>query len=274
MRRTVFHIRHISALFAFLLFVPGRTAASYISIDTAITAGVRDNRTSVSLVITNKGDEAAHNVLAIVEAGGKTARGALKEVLGVNESLKEQFGLETVYAKPGRYPFVVTVEYTDANLYPFTALSVAHLNYKDPGNARVVCAAPPLKIIEKGRQTLSVTNMDDAPRTVHVRLAAARELSVARPETDVVLGPGAKKDVQFDLGNTSALPGSSYPVYGVITYEDGERFNSYICSGALTVEKEGIARRLKTPLLVAFIVFAVLAVVYYLRERRLRAGKG
>lgn len=232
--------------------------AKFISIETTTTVTMKNNEVGMRVSLANKGDEPAHNVTVNVEIMGKQLKGPLKDKLGVNEKYNEEFTTKVDFQKPGRYPVVVNVGYTDANLYPFTALSVALLNFKESANARVVGIIPQTKLAKNGKIPLTVNNIDVAERKFHFRLVSPKEIFIANPEGDISVDSGADKTVSFDARNISALPGSSYPLFVLLEYEDGGYHYSAVNSGNIIIKKqELVPDAYKKPLLAVLIaVFA------------------
>jgi hypothetical protein len=98
---------------------------------------VRAGALAVKIKVSNTGDEAASSVTPVLRMGDKETRGTRRESLGPNESMEDTLNLATGDLGPGRWPFRVAVDYTDANQYPFQALHVALLTVGNPSPARI-----------------------------------------------------------------------------------------------------------------------------------------
>jgi hypothetical protein len=259
-------------LFAFL--IPAESSASVISIETSVSAVSGDNGTMVRVDNLNKGDEPAFNLKVNVDINGTRISGRIKDKFAVKDKFSEEFQVAAKFQKPGRYPVIVTTEYTDANLYPFSAVSVSYVNHKESANALVVGTLHATKIAQSGEVSLTVKNLDAAKRKYSVRMVAARELSVVNPAIELALNPLSESTIKFEVRNLSALPDSSYPVFAVMTYEDEQYFYTAVNSGLITIGNTKPFGKLKMPLLAVFILLVSMIAVYYLRAAYRRSKRG
>src|SRR5205814_5438589 len=124
--------------------------------------------------IGNAGDEAAQSVTPVLHFGEKETRGQTKQSLGPNESFDQSLSLPIGDLKPGRWPFRLTVDYTDANQYPFQALQV---------NA-VLVGRPPLP-----KMSVPEVKAGSLATTGAVRVRLKNLAGVARTATVSVLVP-------------------------------------------------------------------------------------
>ncbi|MCG6536578.1 MAG: hypothetical protein L7F78_18190, partial [Syntrophales bacterium LBB04] len=167
---------------------------------------------AIHLSIGNRGDEGAYNVRAFVDVDGKRLAGKLKNSLGVNESYEVDFRTGISLQKPGRYPVMVTIEYTDNNMYPFTVLSANYINYMEPQNSRVLGMVPELTVSDSGSLQVVLSNIDREDRKVVVRPMAPKEFFFTDTRREVLVKSGEKKPVSFSVRNLAAYPEQ---VYGV-----------------------------------------------------------
>lgn len=261
---------HISLAFVLLLIICGEALATSISLETTVTASAEGDRASISVLVKNKGDEPAHNLRVSADLGGSVVQGQMKNSVGPAQEAKDDLSATVSFQKPGRYPIVVRIEYTDANLYPFSALAVSYLNYGEPATAHVVGSVLRTEIEERGSVPVTVKNLDNVSRTIAVTLLAPAELSVANPRLSVETPAGEEKTVTFDVLNRSARPGSSYALFAVMSYEDQLFFHTGIGTGVLQVkERRSPVESYKWLLLSVVIVLGLVIVFYNLR----RSGK-
>ena len=121
--------------------------AGSISITMTATTEVKDGNLSVVLKVGNSGDEAAGSVVAVLRLRDKEVRGTRHEALDPGASMEETLALPLGDLGPGRWPYRVAVDYTDANQYPFQALHAATFIVGSPGPAKIavpeIVAPPP-----------------------------------------------------------------------------------------------------------------------------------
>ncbi|MBF0557891.1 MAG: hypothetical protein HQL08_03825 [Nitrospirae bacterium] len=243
---------------------PDPSAASFISIE--IEAGVElfQNSLRTSVKVTNKGDEPAENVKTSVEVQGKRTYGKARRVLGPNEQFTEEFTTPVIFEKPGRYPVLISVDYTDANQYPFNALTINYADYQESPNARVAGSVGTLNLSGSEKLKVSVKNTDEIERKVLVRLVTSKEFAVQNRLQEIAVSPGDEKKLSFDVKNTGGLPGSTYPVFALIIYEDTSYRYLSVASGNIVVMKKGIWHGLKLPLAILLAVLVSGICLFYL----------
>jgi hypothetical protein len=111
--------------------------AKTISITITQRAELRGTSLVVKATIGNTGDESAKAVTAHLRVGDKHVRGKTHDDVAPNTNFDEELVVETGTLGPGRWPYQVTVDYADANLYPFQALLVATQVGGNPPPAKV-----------------------------------------------------------------------------------------------------------------------------------------
>ena len=112
-------------------------AAKTIDITISHVARVVDGNLVVDSKVGNSGDEAALSVTPILRFGDKEVRGKEKPALDPNASFDETLSLPVGTLGEGRWPYHLTVDYTDLNQYSLQALQT---------QALVVGSPPPPKI--------------------------------------------------------------------------------------------------------------------------------
>lgn len=259
----------------FTLFVQV-SEASVISMQIEAVASVEGNTLKVPVRVANTGDEPAYNVRINADIGGRGQSGSLKGVLGVNEKYSEELTAPVSYQKPGRYPVVVTVDYTDQNQYPFTAVNITYLNYKEGTVGRVVGEVPAISIAESGRLKVKIKNFEQREEKIDVRLVIPKELSISTPNREVTVKPASEETMAFDLKNVSALPGSNYLIYALLEYEDANyHYANAVVSNLKVEKKKPFLETYKWPLTGAIIILAVVVIFLNLlslwRRKRIKA---
>ncbi len=219
--------------------VPGPARASFITIEIESGAELFQNNLKVSLKVANKGDESAGNLKTSIEAAGRTIYGKSRKILGPNENFTEELTSDVSFQRPGRYPVLISVDYTDANQYPFNALTINYVDYGDAPNARVTGSIGVIRLSDRERMKVSVKNVDQVERKVSVRLVTSKEFAVSDRVREITVLPGDEKELFFDIRNSGGLSGSTYPVFALITYEDAAYHYLNVASGNIMVVKEG-----------------------------------
>src|SRR5439155_1667343 len=130
---------------------------------------------------------------------------------GPNESFDQSLGLRIGDLTPGRWPFQLRVDYTDANQYPFQALQVnADLVGQPPPAKMTVPLVKPDPLATTSPLHVRLKNLTGTARTVAVSVLVPEGLDVAEPIQPVALAGWEDKPVTAQLVNRSALPGSKY----------------------------------------------------------------
>jgi hypothetical protein len=257
------------ALFITLLLIivaaaPGPAHASFISIEVESGVELLQNKLKVSVKVTNKGDESASNLKTSIESGGRWIYGKPRKDLAPNEHFTEEFTEEVSFEKPGRYPVLISVDYTDANQYPFNAMTVSYADYGDAPNARVTGSIGVLRLSDSDSLKVSVKNVDEVGRKVSVRLVTSKEFAVSNKVQEIALVPGDEKKVIFEIRNSGGLSGSTYPVFALITCEDTAYRYLNVASGNIIVVKRGVWHKLKAPLAILLGILLTVILLFYL----------
>ena len=222
--------------FVLAVLASAPAAAKNISITLAPTVEVSAGTFTLRVKIGNAGDEAAQSVTPILHFGEKETRGQTKQSLGPNESFDQSLSLPIGDLKPGRWPFQLRVDYTDANQYPFQALQVNAVLVGQPPPAKMtVPLVKPDPLATTSPLHVRLKNLTGTARTVTVSVLVPEGLDVAEPIQPVALAGWEDKPVTAQLVNRSALPGSKYPVYLVAEYDDDAAHQSVIAQSVVEI---------------------------------------
>jgi hypothetical protein len=244
--------------------------ARFITIEANVNASVEGDNARTLITISNRGDEPAYNVVARAEIGGAARTGLVREALLPNERYSETFDTTVDYDKPGRYPVIVTVDYTDGNHYPFSALSIVHLNYRENIAGRVVGEIGPASVGSRGSVRLTIRNLGQTEERVNARLVTPTELSASPATKTLRVKPSGQEDLAFTVRNASALPGSQYQVYAVLDYEQDNYHFSTVVGGRVSVEARRSALSVYLGPAIAAAIVLTGAWAYIHRRRRPR----
>jgi hypothetical protein len=225
----------VVALVAVIL-VPAVAGAGSISISISPAVQLRDGLIAARVEIKNSGDEAAHTVAPVLHFRGKEQRGAAREELGPNQSMSVELSLPAADLTPGRWPYRVAVDYTDANQYPFQALHVAWVTLGEPPPAKLQVAevkAEPLA--RSGSLRVRLKNLAGAARQASVQVVAPEGVEVTHPEQSLPLPAWEEASLSAPLVNRTALAGSRYPVFVTAEYDDEGVHQAVIGQGMIEI---------------------------------------
>lgn len=257
----------LSLLAAVLGALPA--AASFISINTTVSTTVSRDTLRVTVKVENSGDEAACNGQAQISVLGQQI---------VTEKVKElPVGKPVIFTKdvpldaktPGVYPLIVTVFYTDANQYPFSALA-SHVFAcgAQGGPVNIMGNIDTMTLSGKGKLSLSLKNLGDAAIAATVRLVAPRELTVNGDQIDVVVPPRGEQHARFTLNNFSARAGSTYPIVAVAEYDQDGTHQTALVRGTVNIVEKKQALGLNYSVLAGILVVLVAAFIVFEKFRK------
>lgn len=220
---------------AALLTAPSAFAGS-ITINMSAAVSYADGALTVVLNVTNSGDEAARSVVPILRFRDKEARGTRRDALAPSEKLEATLTIPVGTLGPGRYPYRVAVDYTDANQYPFQALHVGLLINGDPSPAKI--AVTNIEVPDLSRSTsvrMNVKNLAGVTRTATVTLFTPDDIEATEPMRSIELAAWAEAPVRIDLTNRTALPGSRYPLFVAAEYDEEAAHQTVIAQGSVAI---------------------------------------
>ena len=261
------NFRMLAPMLLFVLF-PKISEATFITIQTDNRVSVEKDAAKVHVEVTNKGDESAYNIRISAEIDGKAQSGPLQEILDVNKRYSLDLSSSLGFKKPGKYPVVITVDYTDQNQYPFTAIAIGYVDYRERVVGRVVGEMGVTPITLSGRVKVKVKNLEQVENKIGVRLVLPKEFITQNSRKDVAVQPGKEEAVDFDITNVSSIQGSQYQIYAILEYEDARYHYANAISGAIQVEeKKSLLKVYKTPLIAFAVILVIVAVYLNLRRR-------
>ena len=260
----------------FFLFALGPTPAeaSFITMETQASPNYDGKKFKMTVDVTNKGDEAAYNVQISADINGRLVTTPAKDNLQVNGKHSVQLVTDMTLEKEGRYPVIVNVDYTDANQYPFSAMSITQFVYGKSLPSQIFGTLQNIEISTKGSLTLSLKNLSEKEENVMVRLVLPKELSSSGLSKTVSLKGKSEERVNFDARNFSALPGSSYSIFALMGYDEDDLHYSASIGGNIKITKEQGFVKSNQRLLIAVAIVLVAVFVYFnLRAFRARRSK-
>ena len=226
--------------FALAWLVASAASAGTISISVSHRAELKDGALRAALTISNAGDEAAHAVTPVLRFRGAEVRGATQEKLPPKEPAETSLTLPAGSLADGHWPYQIVVEYADANLYPFQALSVGMLAVGNAALPKVAIPALPSAVLA-GQTDLPVLvkNLSETERHVTLKVIAPEAIEQKHGGEETVLAPYAELSVPVGLTNRAALPGSRYPLFVTVEYEDGPVHQTVVAQTTVEIREAG-----------------------------------
>ncbi len=260
--------RFIKSLVVVFLFLASFDAAfaSFISITTDIEGVVLDGGLGRSnLKVVNLGDESAFDTsVSFHLPQGFTAEEVFMGRLDPNLPFESEIIVEApAEALPGVYSAAASVNYRDANSYPFSAVTPFYITVGRQTTTAVFAVLDEATVSEGrgAKLKLSVKNPDSVDRNAIVTLYLPRELE-AKGYSKTLLLPGRESaGLDFKVSSFSALPGSSYAVFAGVSYIENEMMHSTFARGTIAVvEKQPLVSNntIKAVLAVLVIIFLAL----------------
>ncbi|HHT9144156.1 MAG TPA: hypothetical protein ACFYD4_00520, partial [Candidatus Wunengus sp. YC61] len=221
-------------------------SAGYITIKTETTVAVDDSNLKVKVVVTNEGDESAFNVQININENQRTQSSPIKQMLTVKENFEYEANYRVPQIKHGRYPLIINVDYTDANQYPFSALTGTYYSFGSDTVSKVFGSANDIRLARYTTLPLKLKNIDEESKEVLIRLIVPKESSVQEKVKKVTIQPRSEVNTIFNISNFSALPGSRYQVFFILEYEDENKHYSNIIPCSIHVDaSKGFFKRYK-----------------------------
>jgi hypothetical protein len=215
------------------------TAAHAGSISITATQDATYDGTTVtsSLTVTNQGDEAALAVVPKLRFGDQEVRGTLHEELAPGATVSDTLAVEVGELGPGRWPFSLAIDYADGNQYPFQALQMAAITVGSPSPATVTIPkveADPLATTSDLR--ITVKNLSAEPRQASLAMHLPHGLEATKgAQESVSLEPWGEREVVVAITNRTALPGSRYPVFATLEYDEGDTHHALVAQGMVEI---------------------------------------
>jgi hypothetical protein len=234
-----------------------------------VTASVKRGTLVAALKVTNAGDEEASAVTPRLLFGARQTHGASRSSLPPGGTLEVSMALAADGLGAGQWPYRVTVDYADANGYPFQTLHAAVVSVGDPPPARVVVTAvEAAPLARSGAVRIRVKNLATVPRQPMVMVLVPEGLEVKEPVPPVPLEPWQEKDVEAEILNRAALPGSRYPVFVIAEYDEEGAHHAVVAHGMVEIRPTQRLRPVYPLAIAAGLVLAWLAVLAWRRTRR------
>ena len=204
-------------------FSPGNAMATKIIMVVKTSVTVTDKSVDVRLEVANTGDEDALVVTPFLAlAGVETGLEATPYIAFEGQrAWAHSFPMNDLNVSgQGTYPLVVKLRYHDANMYPYSMVSVMGVQIGEPSPLDVPVTGKMTagKIAREGRLDLHISNTGSMPLDAEVTVIPPAELSVVGDGGVMNITAGDEKQISYAIKNNGALPGSSHIMYAIINY--------------------------------------------------------
>lgn len=209
-----------------------------LSITTEVDSAALPNL-NVVISVTNSGKESAHKLHPSVQAG--TVKVALPELLELKPNSSHQFtaSIRSESAKTGTYPLFVTLGYSDANGYSFSAIATNSYSAREASSSDIFGILTAGPISDEGELLLKLKNNSLQSQQVTLTPFLPAELSAKGLPPTATLAPGSEQELKARLSNFSALGGSRYPVFITAEYEIADRHYTSVITTMVNIVPRG-----------------------------------
>jgi hypothetical protein len=198
--------------------------ASFISLGLSITSPeyVEGGEFPLYISLVNMGDETAKNaVISLHLPDGSTKTTTIGDIeinihYQINLSAPE-FQLQY----PGLYFGFLTLEYTDANTYPFSVVAPFYVRNIKDSQSDISHSAEAITIAAEGTPAtaiINVKNEDSKAHNISLNVFSPNELHTSSPQEPKNIGSGENIGYRIPVGSKGALEGSEYSIYYTIEY--------------------------------------------------------
>lgn len=231
--------------FLLLGLLPSQGNASFLRLVPTIQVTAVEGSAGVARIsgkIENQGDEPALDVKIESAREGKILADIGNMGPGEKKDLTADLPeKELAIEKDGSYLLPLRVIYKDGNRVSFSAAIILNYTKKSAGGA--LARSSPVSVVfeEEVRKTGSIeidtagdfkttlSNTGATPVDVTLELVGPRELEFAVDAPKIQLGPQQQKKIKVRIYNISALHGSSYASFALVSgLIDGQSFSDYV----------------------------------------------
>lgn len=251
-------------VFFISLFFYSSALASFISLNTTVTAKVVGSQLKVLVSAVNKGDEPAYSVQAELQVGDKKILAEKKEKVEIDGDYKGYAAFNLNLINPGQYPLIVVMHYADANQYPFSALTIPVFNFKaEDVPVEIFGRMRSATFWKEGQLGLTLKNSGNTTINAKTNLVVPQELTVQNNQQDIAIAGRASAHTSFNIENFSALSGSTYQVYAVSEYDKDGRHHTVITPGMIKIVEKRNILGLDYQYLLIFLVILVMVFIIF-----------
>lgn len=254
------------------LLLASAAEAGFIAMETTLDAELRDGEVVLRVTARNRGDEAAWNVRleALFPLAPRSSE--IFEKLDVNEAAEHTFRWPAPRGEYRQLVIPVISHYTDANYYPFSAVSQSVLSLGEPPVAVFTARIDPVELDPKGLLRVGLRSLDGRPHSVEVRVVAPAELIVEPASARVEVPAGGEVLADFAMENFSGLADSVYGIWAVVAEETTEGIVERVFAGSIRLLEPAPDPVFRLVVATCLVVAAIVLVVWQLGAvRRFRS---
>ncbi|MDZ7695544.1 MAG: CARDB domain-containing protein [Deltaproteobacteria bacterium] len=252
-----------------LTYTNTSSAAGILKIETKTTVQVKGGILRIRVVFTNKGSAPAYQLQVHVNVSGVEVHAPIVPQLEPGESNAVSFQRDVADLRKGRYPLVVTVDFHDANQYPFSAISGMTFFKETDVNAELIAESEEITVQDEGTLRFNIKNLSEAPREIEANLFVPKEFSASEVKQTISVDARSEKRLNFDIKNFSALPGATYPVFCFFEYDTQSAHHTALTRSVVAIEKdENMFRRFRWLWVTLAAILAVCLIVAVTKERK------
>jgi len=217
---------------------PAQSLAARIALKIEPSSRFKAGTVTVTVKLTNLGDESVNSVWTEAVVGRSSARGMPVESLATNATTVAAIEVTDAPTTPGIYTIIMKVHYQDVRGHPFTALKSIPLITAVRGAAEEspVAHLSNLHLGTEGEVVLDVSAPTNAAIKGTARLVLPDDLACPDPVSDIELAAGDSASVTFPVHRHFARPGSRYLVLAVIDYTLEGEHRSIVAQGSVSTQ--------------------------------------
>ncbi len=248
---------------------PPVSFAGILTIETQTSVQTAENQLEVTVKITNKGDEPAYNTQINLIVLDEKTQGDVNAKLDPGKSDVNTFTKRLSGIAGGRYPLTIRVDFHDANLYPFSALSGSTFFLGKDVNGDITIIGDNLSLDKEGVLNFHIKNMESDPINLSASLFLPKEFSAATLKKTFQIDGRSEKNLSFDIRNFSARNGASYPLYCAFEYDKNSIHYTTMASVFVTIKvAEGWFRSLNWVWTGTIIVLIIMACGIFILQKK------
>jgi len=265
----IFKKQFLSLFFVILSsLLSSMASAGTISITSTLKFEEKDGKKILLAQIKNGGNESAKDVQAHLQFLDMYLSGPKWESLGAGKEEIISWDFPGKSVKNGRYPAVLTVEFSDLNSYPFSSVNVRSLEIGQADPPRIFGKLDSVSIDNKGELNFMLKNLEPVAKTIKVTLIMPKEINIEPGQFEIELAAtNIPISRTIKVSNFSALPGASYPIFAIAENDSETTHDTIVLPSNIQISPDS---NNKSRLLWILGLVATFLVIFWLLRR---AGK-
>jgi len=214
--------------------------AETINIQSHLSVITRQDKIDVRLIIKNKGNTAAYDIVSRIRFLGELKESDLIHFLssGCSETISMVFDLQKNIE--GDYPLIVEIQFHDMNLYPFYSLRCSPIHIRSQKlTSRLAVGVSDVELSAQNSINVKIANEDNLDKYISVQLIIPNAFVCENNTKLMFLQKGQSADMDYCISKKDALPATTHIGYVLITYKVNTisysqvtPFNIYVKPGA------------------------------------------